>query len=170
MLSFNGMSLPLGQDVTIGDFVHSYDSLLIMDEADRVALGVMTVGPEPLTLEQVKAARLEQLAIRRKVATQTFSFNGMQMLLDKDTEDAIAKCKQGLEDLLSIQEAPSIDFEISRGVFITMDLPTITAIGRAAFLHVQACFSRVKALTADILAATDEGAVLALDIDAGWPQ
>lgn len=124
-----------------------------------------------LTLLSYKNHRLGQLADRRKVAVRAFTFGPMTIDLDKDTEDAIAKCRQGLLDQLDAGvEEPSIDFEYTRGEFITMDLPTIIGMGRAAFAHVQACFTNVRALTALIKLAEDAEEVDMVDIEVGWPS
>jgi hypothetical protein len=184
--------------VRIGEQILTYEELLAMDPAEREAGGVHEVqppAPDPLgrrpvsfqilqeegawawvntypdvTLEEARTLALAQLALRRKVAVRSFSFGGLTLDLDKDTEDAIAKCKQGLEALEAHDvEDPFIDFEVSRGVFAVMDLPTVTALSLAAFAHVQECFSNVKTLTLAIQSAETVEDLLVLDLGIGWP-
>lgn len=116
--------------------------------------------------EALKAERLEALAERRKFASQNFTFNGMAMKLDPDTENAISKA------IMSLERQPEgivINWEVTRGEIVPLDLATLHAIGDAAFVHVQACFTNVAAITALILAAPDGEALDAVDLDVGWP-
>lgn len=125
-----------------------------------------SLEPNGRTLAVLKSERLEALAARRKVASQNFAFAGMPLKLDPDTENAISKA------IMSLARQPGgtvINWEVSRGVIVPFDLATLEAIGDAAFLHVQACFTNVAAITALILAASDAEALDAVDLNAGWP-
>lgn len=123
-------------------------------------------APPFATLAEAKAARLDALAARRKGASQAFTFNGMSLRLDADTENAISKAIQALERQ---PEGTTISWEVSRGVIVPFDLATLHAIGDAAFLHVQACFTNVATITALINAAETVEAVQAVDLQTGWP-
>lgn len=114
-----------------------------------------------------KIVALERLAERRKQASRDFTFAGMSIVLDADTESAIAKATQGLER----QEPGSfISFEMRRGVFVRLDLIWLQALGDGAFAHVQACFSNVERITNLVYATTTLQALEAIDINIGWPQ
>lgn len=120
-------------------------------------------------LARIKRSRIEAVAmLRRSAIADTFAFNGMAMKLDPETENALSKAYAAL------QRQPAgtmIDWEVARGEFMSFDLATIEAISDAAFLHVQACFSNARRLTALIDAAEDIAALdsIAITLDAGWP-
>lgn len=118
-------------------------------------------------LGRVKSARIEAVAMLRRAAVMdSFVFNGMAMRLDPETENALSKAFSAL------QRQPAgtvVDWEVSRGVFAEFDFDTVAAISDAAFLHVQACFSNAKRLTAAILEAEDLAAIDEIDLNAGWP-
>ncbi len=183
-----------GEEITIGDAVISRQSLLSWSpgdlaeadihpivEPEPTPYGFEAVGSElvvvngqvvrqpilqPIDLSTLKLQRLEDLAIQRKEAVKTFTFAGQPLRLDTQTEDAISKAKAGLER----NPTSVIDWEISRGVFVTFDLATILALADAAFAHVQACFSRVRVLTGEIQDATTAAELNAIDLTSGWPQ
>lgn len=125
-----------------------------------------TVSDRTDELDALKLERLEALASRRKAATQDFSFNGITLRLDPDTENAISKAIQSLN-----RQPPgtAISWEVSRGVVVPFDLPTLEAIGDAAFLHVQACFTNVAAITSAINTAEDLDDLRTVNINTGWP-
>ncbi|AZO58974.1 DUF4376 domain-containing protein [Mesorhizobium sp. M1A.F.Ca.IN.022.06.1.1] len=64
----------------------------------------------------------------------------------------------------------TIDWEAQPGVWVTLDAASITAIGIAVGRHVQACFSRARTLSEEIMAAANLAALDGIDIDAGWPS
>lgn len=61
------------------------------------------------------------------------------------------------------------DWKIADGVFVTLDSPTIIMLGDAVEAHVQACFTREKVLTMEIMSAQDASELAAIDITVGWP-
>jgi leucyl aminopeptidase len=63
----------------------------------------------------------------------------------------------------------SIDFEALPNQWVALDAATMTAIGVAVGRHIQACFSRAKALADEVAAASDAAALDAINIDVGWP-
>lgn len=158
---------PLTGDFVVDGVRYPANVLDLWSEAELGAIGVVWAPPPTPGLADRKAARLEDIADRRRLAAQNFSLpGGGSMRLDPDTENAIAKAIQGLERQ---PVGATILWEISRGVVMPLDLPALYAIGDAAFLHVQACFARVATLTAEVMAAEDEAALEAIDINAGWP-
>ena len=128
---------------------------------------IMRAVPAPATLAEAKTARLEALAARRKIASQNFTFNGMALRLDPDTENAISKA---IQSLARQPEGTVINWEVSRGIIVPFNLATLYAIGDAAFLHIQACFTNVAAKTTLINAAETIEAVNAVDLETGWPS
>lgn len=166
-LQINGEHLPPGVDVVIDDIVYSYDSLANMEASDLANLGVVISHPEPPGLEALKVMKLELVASARKSATRNFSFAGMAIDLDPDTENAIGKAIQAMER----KPAGSvIQWEIRRGVTVPLDLPWLYGLGDAAFDHVQARFENVSRLTGLIVEAEDEAELSAIDVNDGWPS
>lgn len=123
-------------------------------------------GYDAAHLARLKEARIETAAaLRRAAISDTFTFNGQPMKLDPETESAVSKAYSAL----SRQPAgTTIDWEVSRGVFVALDLDALGALGDAAFLHVQAAFSNAKRLVALIHAAEDLAALEAIDLATGW--
>ncbi|WP_176477896.1 DUF4376 domain-containing protein [Mesorhizobium sp. WSM3862] len=66
-------------------------------------------------------------------------------------------------------ELETIDWEAQPNVWVTLDAPTMQAIGIAVGRHVQGCFSRAKALSVEIMAAADLAGLDAIDLESGWP-
>jgi hypothetical protein len=63
----------------------------------------------------------------------------------------------------------SFDFKSATG-WVTFPAADVIIIGEMVAQHVQACFSRERALHEAIDAAGDHNALLAIDINAGWPS
>lgn len=117
-------------------------------------------------LARVKTGRIEAVAMLRKGAIiDGFSFNGLPIKLDPDTENALVKAHAALNRQ---PEGAVIDWEVTRGVFMTFDLATIGALSDAAFQHVQAAFTNARRLTDMIQAAPDLEALNAIALDDGW--
>lgn len=60
-------------------------------------------------------------------------------------------------------------FKFGNGVFSPMPAATIILIADAIEAHVQACFENEKAISDLIIAAADETALNAVDIEVDWP-
>lgn len=139
---------------------------IVFDEGRLAEVMAAIDGYDAHILARAKSDRIEAVATRRKGAvTNNFAFNGMAMKLDPETENALSKAYAALQRQPA---GTAIDWEVSRGVFMSFDLPTVGAISDAAFGHVQACFTNAKSITAQIIAAEDLAALDALDLDAGW--
>lgn len=140
--------------------------MIVFDEGRLNEVMAAIDGYDDYILARAKSDRIEAVATRRKNAIiHGFSFNGMSMKLDPDTENALSKAYAALQRQ---PQGTAIDWEVSRGVFMSFDLSTVGAISDAAFGHVQACFTNSKAITAQIVAAEDMLALDALDLDSGW--
>lgn len=123
--------------------------------------------PEPATLEGLRAAKLAALANRRwQAETGGVDFNGSIIRSDAVSQ---AKITGAVSLFASDPTLAYIDWEATPGEWVMLDAITMTAIGVAVGRHVQACFSNAKTLGTAILAAEDQSALDAVDIDAGWP-
>lgn len=130
--------------------------------------GNLNLGGGARTLEQRRADRLSQLADLRWRRCQTMAYDG----------EASVPADPALSVITSIavaeQFAPSNGavrtFKLaSPGVFRQWTVSQIVAYGMAIGAHVQACFDQEAALASLILAAEDEAALAAIDINGGWP-
>lgn len=140
--------------------------VVIFDDQHTGAVMAAVDGYDAAWLSRVKAGRIEAVAMLRKGAIiDGFSFNGLPIRLDVDTENALVKAHAALTRQ---PEGAAIDWEVTRGVFMTFDLSTIGAISDAAFQHVQAAFTNARRLTDLIQAASDLEALNAIALDDGW--
>lgn len=139
---------------------------IIFDDAFTEAVVAAVNGYDAAWLLHAKDRRIEQVAaMRRAVIADTFTFNGIPMRLDPDTENALSK---GYSALQRQPVGTSIDWEISRGQFASFDLEALGAISDAAFLHVQAAFTNARSLTVAINSAVDLATLDAVDLSLGW--
>ena len=157
---------PVSGGFEIADVQYPANVLDIWPTEDLEAIGLVWVEPAAPSLADLKSARLEQLATRRRQATSVVTVGGMTIPWNDTTENRIANAVKALE---MKPEGTTVSWEVTRGVFATLDLPTLTAIALAAFDVQQAAFDNVRALTDLILTAADETALNAIDIETGWP-
>lgn len=117
-------------------------------------------------LAEMKATKLAALAARRwQAETGGIVVGGLSVKTDEDTQRKITGAYvQALQN-----PSFTVKWKIATGVFVTLDDATILVIGDAVTAHIQSCFDKEADLTADILAAADEAALDALDIESGWP-
>lgn len=122
---------------------------------------------EPIPLAEQKAAKLQAVRDRRWIAENAgVTVNGALIRTDERTQQ---KVTGALELFRQNGELPPLDWEAQTNVYITLDQPTLAAIGVAMGMHVQACFSRSRELCEAITAAADAEDLAAIDIEAGWP-
>lgn len=115
-----------------------------------------------LTDEAVRVCRQATLRdIRELAISNRFKFGDYFVRLNDQTQGRIGDAIQGLE--LTGSDA-TIDWQMSAGVFVTMDVATLKTFGSAAFWHMQDCFAYSRTLTDLINADTPD-----LDLEAGWP-
>lgn len=88
---------------------------------------------------------------RWRVETGGIVVSGTPIRTDEKSQSKISGTVQLLAADPSIT---SIDWEAQPGVWVTVDVPTITAIGIAVGRHVQLCFSTLKAVQSEIEAGT----------------
>lgn len=156
-----------GQDAWgVGPGYDQDTQIILFDGAYTDAITAAVDGYDDAWLARVKIGRIEAVAmLRRGAVINDFTFNGVPMRLDESCENALSKAYAAL----SRQPAgTTIDFEVSRGVFMSFDLAAVGAISDAAFVHVQRCFSNAKRLTDLINAAPDLAALDAIDLESGW--
>ncbi|RWK26834.1 DUF4376 domain-containing protein [Mesorhizobium sp.] len=120
------------------------------------------------TLEETRAAKLSALSDQRwKVEIGGILVNGAPVRTDANSQ---AKITGAVALFKNDPELQAIDWEAQPGIWVTLDAVTMTAIAVAVGRHVQACFSRARALSAEIGAASDFAALEAVDIETGWPR
>lgn len=89
-----------------------------------------------------------------------------RVLTEKKDQDRVALALQGCTSA-NISE---IDFKGADGNWQRISMPTLTEIFIAMSAHIQACFSRERALHEAVDACTDVATLAAIDIDSGWPS
>lgn len=171
----NGDPLPWGMPFRDADGVlHPWAVISTWSDAELAAIGVTKAEsppppePEPLTLEQRKAALADAVRESRwQVETGGTVVNGVPIRTDLGSQGKIADAIALLERDPGL---PAIDFEAQPGVWVSLDLEMLTAIGIAVGRHVQAAYSRSRELHEAIAAAETIEALAAIDITAGWPS
>lgn len=107
--------------------------------------------PPPITppnKTQLKAYATDK---RWRVETGGLVINGVAIRTDERSQNKLSGALQLVNTDPSIT---SIDWEAQSGVWATVDVATITAIGVAVGRHVQQCFSTLKAIQAEIETGT----------------
>lgn len=137
---------------------------------ERSGLGFRIYEPEiiPPTLEERKAALYEAISAKRKdIETGGVEVGGAMIRTDATSQ---AKISGAIAFAAADPELVEIDWEAQPGVWITLDVATLTTIGIAVGRHVQACFSRARALSQTVTSASTHAALDAIDIEAGWAE
>lgn len=115
----------------------------------------------------MRATKLAALAERRwQAETGGMVIGGVPIKTDRESTGTITAAYVQA----SGNPAMTVRWKVDTGVFVTLDAATIIAIGDAVTAHVQACFDNEDVLTTAILAAEDQTALDAVDIEAGWPS
>lgn len=158
---------------TIGRYIGGFDGAespegaievpIAPDDARQIWNGTSWL----LTLDDACAAKLAVLAAKRwAVESGGIIIGGASVDTDAVSQAKITGAVSLFEKDGSLQ---SIDWKTQSGAWASISAAAMTAIGVEVGRHVQACFSREKALAALILAASDHAALDAVDIEAGWP-
>lgn len=136
-------------------------------EVEQVDLTPEEIAARTPTIEQSRADKLADLAERRwRAETGGTTVNGMPVRTDRESTAKITAAYVQAKD----NPFFAVRWKVDVGVFITLDAATIIALGDAVTTHVQACFGNEDALTVSILAAQDQAALDAIDINEGWPS
>jgi hypothetical protein len=127
-----------------------------------------TIAPIPLA--EIKATRKAAATAKRyEVETGGITMAATVIRTDRESQGLINGAYGLARDMLAggVPAAP-IDFKGADG-WAEIPPSVMVDIGRAVGLHVQACFRAERLLHEAIDAAKDAAAVLAVDIQAGWP-
>lgn len=142
-----------------------------VEAPDDVVCGMALVdgdfGPPKMTIAQRKAALFEAIAAKRKeVETGGVEVSGAMIRTDATSQ---AKISGAIAFAAADPELVEIDWEAQPGVWITLDVAAMTAIGVAVGRHAQACFSQARALSQAVASAGTHAALDAIDVKEGWP-
>lgn len=122
--------------------------------------------PEQLTLVDLKLRLADALEDHRDRALSRFVINTVSVPLNSRIEEQMAYLYQALDR----QPADTtIEIEVRRGVYRSLNRTQIGAIIDAAFTHRRACMANASALVDQIIAATTAEELAAVDVTAGWP-
>ncbi len=128
--------------------------------------GAVSYTVDAIPIEELRAAKLAKLAaIRYARETAGISVAGAQIRTDRESQYTLAGA------LLAIQQGlvpGPIDWKAASG-WVQVSSAQLAAIAQAVASHVQACFSRERALAEQLAAAADIAAVNAIDLETGWP-
>lgn len=116
-------------------------------------------------LADVKADRLAALAAYRyERETGGTTIGGVAVATDRQSQAMISGAYAAAQnDVIG-----SFDWKADSG-WVTLDKPTMIAIGAAVAAHVQACFTNEREHAEAIAALNSASAVAAYDFTAGWP-
>lgn len=119
------------------------------------------------TLESAKQLRIVELKEIRQLSEKNFTFSGMSIYLDEETQ---ARINGAITGFNYAPEGTTTPWEVKTGVFIELNGPTLLAMGQAAWEHVRQCFINSKNITASINACETIAQVDAIDLEVGWPN
>lgn len=149
--------------------------------AQRAALGIVEIPTPPALehderyyymptalrpLDDCKRVRYGDLAaIRYAKETGGAVIGGSPVATDRDTQRVLTAART----LAKENAAYTVNWKAGPGAFVTLNAAQIIAIADGVAAHVQACFDREMALSTEIAAAQNLSALLAIDLNAGWP-
>lgn len=114
--------------------------------------------------EQEKQKHKEAITAKRwSVETAGITVNGVPIATDATTQAKLSGALQLVQD----DDTIVIDWKSANGTWSRLNAAAVTAIARAVGLHVQACFTREKALHAAVDDAANRAALDLIDIEAG---
>lgn len=178
-----------------GDLQYPGNWLELASPEDREALGIFEIlppdsapaGTAPLTLAIVdhggtpkyqhqvevieladaKATALAELAAARWIATQTFTYDGIET--QADGAIAVLTGILTLRRELEIPVEATTAFKLGDGEFRSWDRDGLVAFGAAVSVHIQTCFGIEALATAEIMAAATAANALAIPASIAWP-
>lgn len=124
---------------------------------------------EDIPLHERKASLINKIRAKRwAVETGGVTVGGHVVISDERSQ---AKLTGAIALFQNDSTLTTIDWEATpAGTYVSVDRATLTAIGVAMGRHVQACFSRAKALIDAVNAAQDHATIDGIDISSGWPS
>lgn len=134
--------------------------------------GTAWAAPVAKSLVLLKSEKTAAITARRwEVETGGITLNGAAIATDAATQAKLSGALQLVQD----DDTRILDWKGVNG-WISLNAAAVTAIAVAVGTHVQACFSREKALHAAVDAAEDGDDLALIDVDAGsidgaggWP-
>lgn len=120
----------------------------------------------PLDLAMQRAERLADLAaIRYRHETSGIVLAGAAVRTDRQSQALVT----GAYCTALLNPSALIDWKGADGNWAQLDAATMTEIAAAVSDHVQACFSRERALADLINAAQTFAEIAAVNLESGWP-
>lgn len=133
---------------------------------ERQGLWMQAFQIVPLPMDVARLAFRSKVAdLRWQRETGGIVIQGAPIRTDRESQAMLS----GATLSAQLDPALPIKWKGADGVFRVLDAETILAIARAVLAHVQACFDREAELVEIIDAAETHDALLAIDIEAGWP-
>lgn len=123
-------------------------------------------------LDRLKEQKLRYLAQRRweaEVSGFTANFGAGDVFIKTD-ETTQRKLTAAWTKAKSDPNFVIENWKFGNGVFVTLPNSLILAIGDALIEQNQSCFNREAELTTQILAAATYTELMAIDLEAGWPN
>lgn len=119
-------------------------------------------------LDEKKSERLTYLANRRwQAEVAGVIINGAPIATDRESQ---AKITAAFVMASTNPDFSVANWKVAPSTFVPLSSAAIAAIGTAVVGHVQACFTNESDLSSAIMNAGDYEALMAIDIDAGWPS
>lgn len=183
-LALNGVTLPAGQDVTLGEgddaVIISYASLLIRAANDDLPDGVTVVEPDPPTLAELKAAKNAAVTAKREsvfAAGYTPASGALvgHTLQCRNVQDRTNWLTSAVGYSAAVQAGAG---NVAGATFRTQDNETVTITYAEAVAVLlqgmqvwgQQIMGRSWVLKDEIDAAADEAELDSIDINTGWPE
>lgn len=137
-------------------------------------MAVMTLKarPEPITLDEMKAAACAQVRDRRWRSHIVVTVGGVEFVSDDTAATrltAAITARQTAQALGLEAEGATAGWEAKNGTMVPMTLNDLRGLLLAGVAKTQAAFGRQAALCAQINAAETPEDLAAIDIEAGWP-
>lgn len=180
LVSGEPVVLPYGQDVTLGENVISYASLLIRADNDDLPDGIVVVEPDPPTLAQLKAAKNSAVTAKREAVfsggftPSSGSLSG-HTLQCRDMQDRTNWLTSAVGYSAAVQAGAGA---VPGATFRTADNETVVITYAEAVSVLlngmqtwgAAIMARSWVLKDEVEAASDEAELDAIDINTGWPS
>lgn len=136
------------------------------DTYDEYADGDRTVRAyhvEEIPIGEVRAAaKACAAAARWQAETGGITVGGHKIQTDRDSRSIMVQA-------ITLGWPEGSSWKCEDGTFVAFSAADFSAVVAAVAAHVRACFDREAAIVAEIDAAADTAAVLAIDTSAGWP-
>jgi hypothetical protein len=137
---------------------------LSIDTDDKVVTRSWSLVDRDLA-DRKAAMRVEATAKRWSVEVGGITVAGVSIATDAGTQSKLSSALQLVQD----DDQIIIDWKSTDGSWVQLDAATVTAIARAVGLHVQACFTRERAIHTAINDAADHDDLDDINISTGWP-